>query len=130
MTDVTFSGCAGTATSPTVTPANLPWSFNAVSYNAGTGVTSGTVTGFTVTVSTGYCTFTIGAPGGGPGMISATYTNSNPNTAVDLIDLSSTDLEVQTTSGSGCASLYVPGHDITLLGQYGVVPPGQTITSP
>ncbi|TDC41915.1 hypothetical protein E1281_36845 [Actinomadura sp. KC345] len=114
----------------TITADNLPWSFNAIGYNAATQVATGTLTGFAVTVSHFGCTYTIGAPGGGSGTISATYTNANPDIGISTIDLSGTNLEIQATSGAGCGALYEPGHDIAFHGQYGVAPPGQTITSP
>jgi hypothetical protein len=46
----------------TVTAGNLPWAVNATHYNPATGITTGTLTGLTLTYSGGGCQFTVGNP--------------------------------------------------------------------
>lgn len=131
LTGVNASGCVTTGgLATTITATNLPWQFNAASYNAGTGVTTGTLTGVKATAVIGnpaQCTVTVGAAGGGGGTIAGTYTNST-----DRLSVSGSNLVVLTATGAGCGSLASPGDSITLGGQYGLAGANanQTITSP
>ncbi|TDC63376.1 hypothetical protein E1200_22485 [Actinomadura sp. GC306] len=129
LSSVSTSGCAAIGVASTsVTATGLPWHLNAVSYDGLTGVTTGTLTGVEATVTINVsppCTVTVGGPGGGPGTINGTFTNST-----DVLAVSGGNLEVQTAvPGFGCIGLANPGDPIVIAGQYQVTP-GQTITSP
>ncbi|MFF4242629.1 hypothetical protein ACFYYL_42765 [Actinomadura geliboluensis] len=130
LTSVAATGCVTTGgLATTITPTGLPWTFNATAYNAGTGVTSGDLTGVQATAVIGnpaspQCTVTVGALGSGPGTITGTHTNSTHR-----LNVSGSNLRVQTATGPGCGSLASPGDPITLAGEY-LLSPAQTITSP
>ena len=63
----------------TVTAHALPWTLNGVSYNAGTGVTHGTITGIDITLAGSTCSADL--DGTGPstnnGSTDVTYTNAD-----------------------------------------------------
>ena len=126
ITAVTWSGCSGPlGITFTVTAQNLPWNFNAVSYNAMMGITSGTLTGVEAHISGVGCTADIrGTTSTTPATLNATYTNSSHK----LSALSSgTDLHVYNVSGS-CAGLLNSGDAVTYAADYVLSDP-VTITS-
>ncbi|TDC63375.1 hypothetical protein E1200_22475 [Actinomadura sp. GC306] len=129
VTSVTSAGCAAigiasTTITASASPSN-PWTLDAVSYSS--GVTTGTLNNVEATATINAsppCTVTVGGPGGGPGTINGTFTNST-----DVLSVSGSNLEVQTTAGGGCAGLANVGDPITLAGAYQLTS-DQHITSP
>jgi len=128
VTGISFTGCTGPlGLTFTVTPGHLPWHLNAVSYNATSHKTTGTITGIHATLSGPSCSAVVdGATSGtaNNGKVKVTYTNSTHK------------LQVLTTGGtlhiwnvSGCAGLIGSGDGSTFSGTY-TISPAQTITSP
>jgi hypothetical protein len=128
VTGISFSGCTGPlGLTFTVAPGHLPWHLNAVSYNATSHVTTGTITGIHATLTGPSCSAVVdGATSGtaNNGKVKVTYTNSTHK------------LKVLTTGGtlhiwnvSGCAGLINSGDASTFSGSY-TISPAQTITSP
>ncbi|WP_333771814.1 hypothetical protein [Streptomyces sp. IBSBF 2435] len=81
---LSFTGCTGPAgISFTVSAQGLPWHINAGSYNATTGVTTGTLTGVIAKLS-GLCNATFADPSGVTtgATLTATYTNSTHTLAI------------------------------------------------
>lgn len=116
ITSVRFNNCRGPLNISFTVTAALPWSINAGSYNSGTGVTTGSVSGISATLSGPGCTATA------TGTVPGTFTNST-----DVLALNGGGL---TISGvSGCFGLINNGNSATFQGSY-TVTPGQTITSP
>ncbi|TDE34057.1 hypothetical protein [Actinomadura sp. 6K520] len=108
-----------------VTATNLPWTFNAHSYDAATGVTSGELTGIKAEIhGSDECDATITGPGGAGGTITGTHTNGS-----STLDVSGNTLEVATADADCDPSLINEGDQVALIGQY-ALSPGQTITSP
>jgi hypothetical protein len=124
---LSFTSCTGPLGTPfTVTPHDLPWKLNALSYNKTTGVTTGSITGMDATLSGPSCSADGDGTGAGlhNGKVLVQYTNSTGK------------LKVLTTGGNlhiykvvGCAGLIASGDALTVSGTY-TVSPKQTITSP
>ena len=124
---VAFNTCTGPlGLSFTVTAAHLPWSLNANSYNASTGVTKGVITGAHATLSGSGCSAVVDGSSatGNNGTVAGTYTNSKHQ------------LKTLTTGGNlhiydvnGCFGLIANGDTATLSGT-ATISPAQTITSP
>ncbi|MFI0350861.1 hypothetical protein [Actinomadura sp. 9N407] len=128
VTSLSASNCIGPANAAVnITMNNLPWSMDAVSYDAATGVTTGSVTGIKATYSnpTDGCVATVTGPGGGGGSVNGTYTNSTGR----LVAGGASTLEVATVNASCSPAQIQVGDPITLTGTL-VVSPKQTITSP
>lgn len=136
VTGVTFSDSSnpgGECNGPgglliTITPTNLPWSLNGVSYSG--GVTTGTLAGVKATLdASDGCHATITGPGGGPGTVDGTYDN-----ATGLLGLTagtSNNLEVETVNAFCDPLLINVGDNIRLDGEYLVNgSPKPIITSP
>jgi hypothetical protein len=126
ITALALSGCAGgnlTATT-TASPAN-PWVLNARSYDATTGVTTGTITNIMASFSGTGCSFTVAGPTATtPGAVKVSYTNSTHKLKVKRAGT------LHIWNFSGCAGIpWNDGDAAALTGTY-KVRPGQTITSP
>jgi hypothetical protein len=127
ITSQTFTTCTGPlGITFTVTSNNLPWKLNALSYNATTGKTSGSITGIDATLSGPSCSATVDgtAAGAHNGSVKGTYTNSTGKLAV-----SKTGGTLHIYNVSGCFNLIHSGDASTFVGTY-TVSPKQTITSP
>ncbi|QKG27099.1 hypothetical protein [Actinomadura verrucosospora] len=128
INSLTASGCIGPGNANvTITMNGLPWYMNADSYNATTGVTTGTVTGIKATYSNPVdgCVATITGPAGAGGSVAGTYTNSTHKLAAG----GSSTLVVNTVNTSCSPTQIQVGDPITLTGTL-VVSPNQTVTSP
>jgi hypothetical protein len=134
ITSVTFKGAGpggqclgpgGLAFTPTTSASSThPWKLNATSFNSGTGVTKGKITGVTATLSGSGCTATeAGTSATKPGTVTGTYTNSS-----DILKVSGGNLHIWNVS-SGCLNIVKTGDATTFVGNYKITP-GQTITSP
>ena len=114
----------------TITPTNLPWTLDAASYD-GSDVTTGSLNGVKATAVIGanpvQCTVTVTGPGGAPGSITGTFTNST-----DTLGVSGSNLEVETATGPGCGSLAEPGDPLFFNGEVALagLNSDQNITSP
>jgi hypothetical protein len=123
---LTFSNCTGPlGLTFTVANSGFPWVLHGTAFNAGTGVTTGNITGIKSHLSGPSCSADVaGTTATTPGKVKVTYTNSTHK------------LKVLTTGGtlhvfnvSGCAGLINSGDATTFSGTY-TVTPAQTITSP
>jgi len=130
VTAATASGCSVAGVSVTISPGHLPWHLNLVSYNAKTGVTTGTLTGLHINFAVPLigCTAVVDGTGKKPannGMVKVTYTNKTGQ------------LAILKTGGNlhlynvvkACAGVVKNGDSIAVAGTYTVVPK-QKITSP
>jgi len=128
VTSLTFTNCAAGGVMFKVTASHFPWHLNAVSFNATTGVTTGTITGIHAMVSsTVRCSAVIDGTSAtaNNGKVKVTYTNSTGK------------LTVLTTGGnlhlykvtSGCGGVIHSRDPATFSASY-AVSPKQTITSP
>jgi hypothetical protein len=128
ITSVTFTKCTGPGglvfTATTSASTAHPWKLNASSYNSGTGVTKGSITGITASISGSGCTATVaGATASSKGKTTGTYTNST-----DVLQVSGGNLHIFNVS-AGCLGLINSGDPSSFVGSY-TISPGQTITSP
>ncbi|KJK58470.1 hypothetical protein [Saccharothrix sp. ST-888] len=125
ITSVAWASCTGPiGITFSVTSQGTPWALNAVSYNATTGVTTGTITGVKAHISGAGCTADFGgATAGSTATLNATYTNSTRTLAV-----SGGNLHAYNVSGS-CLGLLNSGDAATYTAKY-VLNSAQTITSP
>jgi len=124
ITKVSFSNCTGPlGLTFTVTTHDLPWKLNAVSYNASTGVTTGTITGIDATLSGPGCKATVDGTGAGKhnGKVKGTYTNSTGK-----LKVLATGGNLHIYAVSGCAGLIKSGDATTFSATY-TVSPKQTI---
>jgi hypothetical protein len=128
INSLSTSNCIGPGNAAVnITMNNTPYSMNAVSYNASTGVTTGNVTGIKATYNNPVdgCVATITGPGGAGGSVNGTYTNSTHRLAAS----GGSTLVVNTVNSSCSPSQIQVGDPITLTITL-VVSPGQTVTSP
>lgn len=103
----------------------LPWHFDAESYAAGSGVTSGKMKGITVeTESSDGCVATYAAPGGVPGQVDLTYKNSTSR-----VQVTGGNLTVVSVNASCDPDLIDVGDPINVVAVY-KVGSAQTVTSP
>jgi len=109
-----------------LTPHGLPWHLNLASYDAGTGVSRGTISHLEFTLTGPSCSATINGVGGSAadGVVAVSYT------------VKTGTLQVRAGGGnlhwyqvSGCAGLLGDGDRATLSAAY-TVSPRQQITSP
>jgi hypothetical protein len=124
ITSVTFATCTGPlGLTFTVKSNDLPWKLNAVSYNATTGVTTGTITGIDATLTGPSCTATVDGTGAGKhnGMVKGTYNNSTGKLAV-----LATGGNLHIYNVTGCAGLINSGDASQFTATY-TVTPKQTI---
>jgi hypothetical protein len=124
ITSLTFTHCRDNTV--TLTASAFPWHLNAVSYNSGTMVTTGTITGIHITLTSGTCNavFDGTAPGAHNGMVNVTYRNSTGQLHV----LKPGGLHVYSVTPNGCDGFF-NGNFVTL-GATFTVTPKQAITSP
>ena len=109
-----------------LTPHGLPWHLNLASYNAGTGVSRGTISHVELTLTGPGCSATINGTSGSraDGFVAVSYVNQ---TGTLKIRIAGGNLHWYHVSG--CAGLVGDGHPATLSAAY-TVSPRQTITSP
>lgn len=126
ITKLTFSGCTGPlGLTFTVSNSNFPWTLSGTSYNATSGVTTGTITGIKSHLSGPSCSANVaGSTASTPGKVKITYTNSTHKLKVLA---SGGTLHVY--SVKGCAGLINSGDATQFTGTY-TVSPAQKITSP
>jgi hypothetical protein len=121
-----FSGCSIATISVKVVANNFPWYLNATSYNATTGVTTGTITGIDLVATATGCSATLDgtAAGAHNGKVKVTYTTSTGKLAILTSGGNLHDWAV-----SGCLGLENNGDPQQASGTT-TVAPKQTITSP
>jgi hypothetical protein len=130
VTAATASGCAVAGFTVTIKPGHLPWHLNLVSYNAKTGVTTGTLTGLHINFGVPLigCTAVVDGTGKKPvnnGRVAVTYTNK---TGVLAILKTGGNLHLYNVA-KACAGVVKNGDSIAVTGTY-TVTPKQKITSP
>jgi hypothetical protein len=77
ITSGSFTGCTIATIAVNVAVQHLPWKLNAASYNATSGVTTGTISGIVLVATAPGCSATLeGATSGSPGKVKVSYTNS------------------------------------------------------
>jgi hypothetical protein len=111
---------------PRLTTRGLPWHLNLVSYDAGTGVSRGTISHVQLVLTAPGCSAVVNGTSGtaADGVVAVTYTNQTGR------------LRIRPAGGnlhwyqvSGCFGLINNGDLATLSASYGLSPP-QMITSP
>jgi hypothetical protein len=128
ITSSTFSNCTGPAglsfTVMTSASAKTPWHLNATSYNASTGVTTGTITSISATLSGPDCSALVDGTSstGNTGKVKGTYTNSSGD-----LKISKTGGNLHIYNVSGCLGLIKDGDASEFNGTYAITPK-QTIT--
>ncbi|MEU9129683.1 hypothetical protein AB0D08_16515 [Kitasatospora sp. NPDC048540] len=125
ISSVSWASCTGPlGITFAVTPQNLPWGINALTYNSATGVTTGTVTGVKAHISGAGCTADFAGPTSTtPATLTGTYSNST-----NTLTISGGDLHAYNVSGS-CLGLLNNGDAATYNAAYVLSAP-QAITSP
>ena len=126
ITAISFTSCTlGGILSFTVTPSNLPWSINAVSFD-GSDVTTGTISGIHVGISGTGCTASVdgSAQNAHDGTVNATYRNS---TAVLATNGTGT---LHVFGVSGCLGLIGNGDTAGFTSSYSLSPATLHIVSP
>jgi hypothetical protein len=126
ITSVTFTNCTGPAglkfKATTSASKAHPWHLNAASFSG--GVTHGSITGITASISGSGCTATVaGTKSTTPGTTTGTYTNST-----HVLKVSGGNLHVWNVS-SGCLGLINSGDPTTFVAKY-TISPVQKVTSP
>lgn len=130
ITSVTFSTCTGpfglTFFVKTSASSTTPWYLNAVSYNATSGVTTGTITGIHAVLTGPSCKAIVDGTGATAhnGKVQGTYTNST-----DKLKILASGGNLHIYKVSGCSGLIHSGDPTTFTGVY-LVSPSQKITSP
>ena len=127
ITAISFANCKGPlGIKFTVKSAHLPWKLNAVTYNAKTGTTTGTITGVHSTLSGPGCSAVVDGTGAKKdnGMVRVTYVNKTHKLTVLTVG---GNLHIY--SVSGCFGLIGSG-DGSTYSAVNAVSPAQTITSP
>jgi hypothetical protein len=127
ITAVVYSDCTvgAIAISPVVAHG-LPWKVNATSYNAKTGVTTGTITGIDLVGSATGCRATLDGTAAGKDNGKVEFTYTNPTGALKLLP---TGGNLHYWAVSGCVGLVANGDPAQASGTV-TVKPKQTITSP
>ena len=136
LNDVDFSWpgmpndwCIANGNIPTrVTALNLPYTLDATG-KAGADTTDGRLIGvkFELYAPSLPCTSVVGGPSGNDGYIEGTHTNPSVSGAPSTLSLNgANNLEVLSTTGSGCAGLIGVGHGAVLNATFNLTP-GQTI---
>jgi hypothetical protein len=132
ITSVTFKGSGpnGECTGPggllfvatTSASTTHPWKLNATSFSG--GVTKGSITGVTASLSGNGCTATVGGTTAtSTGKVTGTYTNST-----HVLKVSGGNLHIWNVS-AGCLGLINNSDGSSFVGSY-TITPAQTITSP
>ncbi|WP_329179531.1 hypothetical protein [Streptomyces sp. NBC_01477] len=120
VSSATATMCSGPAgLTFTMSFLGLPWTVNETTYNATTGVATGTLTGFRVQLS-GICKATIAGPGGAGvgGTLGWSHNNSVPQT------LTVTSGSLVLYNVTGCLGLLNNGNAVTVgTGAYTLSPP-------
>jgi hypothetical protein len=130
VTAATASGCAVAGFTVTIKPGHLPWHLNLVSYNAKTGVTTGTLTGLHINFGVPLigCTAVVDGTGKKPvnnGRVAVTYTNKTGKLAILK---TGGNLHLYNVA-KACAGVVKNGDSIAVVATY-TVTPKQKITSP
>ncbi len=128
ITSASFTGCTIGAIAVTVAigPGSLPWKFNALSYNATSGVTTGSLQRIDLRASATGCTAALDgtALGANNGKTKFTYTNSTGK-----LKLLGSGGNLHTWGVVGCFGLVNNGDPEHASGS-GLLTPKQTIHSP
>ena len=114
ITAASWSSCSGPlGITFTVTPQNLPWTVNVISYDPTTGVVTGTITGVEAHISGVGCTADIRGPSATtPGTLNFTYNN-----ATHVLTITGGNLHLYNVSGS-CLGLLNSGDPVSYTGSY------------
>jgi hypothetical protein len=119
-----WTGCTGVlGIAYTITPSGLPWDFDAVSYDAATGTTTGTLSGVRASLDGTWCTTGLAGPDGAPATLAASYADATHTLSVSGGDLHADD-------SPDCLGLINNGDALTLTASYVVTPSALRITSP
>jgi len=126
VTAVSIQGCTGPlAIVLLVKAADLPWHLSLTSYNAETGVATGTISGIKITWAGPACTAVINGTGGvHSGVVKVSYPNRTGR-----LKLLTAGGNLHFAKVTGCAGLVNTGDPVTISAAYPVTPK-QRITSP
>jgi hypothetical protein len=130
VTAAAATGCSVAGFTVTIKPGHLPWHLNLVSYNAKTGVTTGTLTGLHINFGVPLigCTAVVDGTGKKPvnnGRVAVTYTNKTGKLAILK---TGGNLHLYNVA-KACAGVVKNGDSIAVVATY-TVTPKQKITSP
>lgn len=108
-----------------ITLLGLPWRFDALSYDAATGKTTGKLVGLGANIHGGDgCDLTVGGPGSTPGEVPAVYTNSTRR-----VSINGGNLVIKTADAQCDPTLFAAGDHMRAIGTY-YARTAQTVTSP
>jgi hypothetical protein len=125
VTAVSIQNCTGPlALVFLVKAADLPWHLSFASYDAKTGLATGTISGVKVTWAGPACTAVIDGAGGSTGVVKVNYTNRTGR-----LKLLTADGNLHFGKVTGCAGLINTGDPVTISAAYPLTPT-QRITSP
>lgn len=126
VTTIDFNNCSADGITLSLSSGTVAWPLNAVSYNSTSGVTSGTITGIHLVVSSSECSFVIDGTSGTAhnGKVKITYTNASAKLKI----LAKGD-NLHVYNVSGCLGAISNGDAGTITSNY-TVSPKQTITQP
>ena len=125
VTAVSIQGCTGPlAIVFLVKAVHLPWQLSMSSYDARTGVATGTISPVRITWAGPACTAVIDGTGGSDGVVKVSYTNRTGR-----LKLLTAGGNLHFGNVTGCAGLVNTGDPVTISAAYPVTPK-QRITSP
>lgn len=118
VTSVTFNNCTVLSVTISLSSGKVTWKLNASSYNSGTGVTSGTITGIHLAVKSSVCSAVVDGTGASAhnGKVNVSYSNKTHVLKI----LPKGNLHVYNVSG--CGGLISNGDAGTITGSYKVSP--------
>ncbi|HEY2305100.1 MAG TPA: hypothetical protein VGI05_04390 [Streptosporangiaceae bacterium] len=117
--------CFGPTGAPRLMPSGLPWQLNLTSYDAGTGVSRGTISHVRLAFSIFNCSAVVGGAGAtSGGEVTVTYANKTGK-----LKLLANGGTLHWYRVHKCAGLLASGDPASLTGSY-VLTPKQVITSP
>ncbi len=125
VTGLALSSCTSSlGLTFTLTANALPWNLNGTSFSA--GVTTGTINGIDLTLSSSLCHAVVDGTSAGAdnGQVTNTFTNST-----DKMAILTTGSNLHFYSASGCLGLFANQDTATISASY-TLSPAQTITSP
>jgi uncharacterized repeat protein (TIGR01451 family) len=124
ITAASFAGCTIGTIAVTAASQDLPWTADALSYNASTGVTTGELEGVSLLATAPGCSVTLQGTTAANGYTKFTYTNST-----GALKLTGPAGSLQAAAVSGCFGLISNGDPQQASGTLKLTP-AQAITSP
>ena len=126
ITSMAFNNCTADGQTLSISTGTVAYKLNALTYNATSGVTHGSISKIHFAVSSSVCSFTVDGTGATAvnGKVKSTYTNSTHK-----LKVLPTGGNLHVYNVSGCFGLISSGDAATISTVY-TVSPAQTVTSP